>query len=409
MRKIVFLFLLLTLQVGFATAQSFKYQWKLDSVGKSGFHSILITPEISRFLRADFNDLRIVDDTNQNVLHIIKSVGLNWAEQLFTEFPILSNTVTDSFQSVLTISNPTNQSITQLKIFLRNSSVSRPASLSGSNDNKTWYIIDDGLQLNRSFESIQDQYIQELDFPLATYKYFKLVVDNLKNDPINIVKVGSYRSIEYRSVNPYLLNPSPIIKQKDSANESFVEMSWANAQHLDKLSFKIDAPKFYNRNVRIYMPQHKGGLSAGLGDLIGSFTLRSGTSNSIDFPRIKTDKLFCIIDNADNPPLKISEVKAEQVSFVAIAYLEKSKNYSLLLDNDMAGFPNYDLSAFADSIRGQSEIIKPTGDPKLIEVVSEKKDTDSNRWWIWPALGLLILSLGFLTYRLVLDMKKRDS
>jgi hypothetical protein len=409
MRKIGFLLLLLFLQVGFLTAQSFNYRWKLDTISKSGFHRLLITPEISRFLRADFNDLRIVDDSNRNVPHIIKGVGVNWVEQLFKEFPIVSNSVTDSSQSVLTISNPTGQAITQLKIFLRNSSVSRPASLSGSNDNKTWFIIDDQLQLNRSFETIKDQYIQELDFPLANYRYFKLVVDNLNNDPINITKIGSYQNIEYRSINPYLQNPAPSFRQKDSANESFVEISWPIAQHIDKLSLKIGAPKFYNRNVKIYLPNYKGSLSTGLGDLIGSFTLRSGTSNSVDFPRIKTNRLFCIVENADNPPLKIDALVAEQLSFEAITYLEKNENYSLLLDNSMAVFPNYDLSAFTDSIGGLSDFIEVTGNPEMIKPISATPDKDSDRWWIWPALALLVLSLGFLTYRLVLDMKKRDS
>lgn len=409
MKKICQLLVVLLLHASFAEGQSFNYKWKLDSVKQSGFHSIQISPELSRFLRADFNDLRIVDESNRNVPHIMRASGMNWVELLFKEFPVLSNTVTDSFQSVLTISNPTSQPVTELKIFLRNSSVSRPASLSGSNDNKTWYIIDDQLQLNRSFETIKDQNIQELSFPVSNYKYFKLVVDNLDNDPLNILKIGSYQSIEYKSINPYLQNPHPTIKQKDSAKESFVEIVWSSDFHVDKLRFNIDAPKFYNRNVRIYLPKVKDGSLTGFGDPIGFFTVKSGTENSVDFPRIKTDKLYCVIENGDNPPLQIKEVVADQVSFSAIAYLEKDKSYSLLLDDALAIAPNYDLSAFRDSIPLNGELLTVTGSPERMKPISIKHEKDNNRWWIWPALAVLILSLGFLTYRLVQDMKKRDS
>lgn len=409
MKKYSYLLMLFLLQAGLVVAQSFKYKWKLDSVNESGFHNISITPEISGYLRVDFNDLRIIDESNNNVPHIMRAAGIKWSEKLFREFPILSNTVTDSFQSVLTITNPTGQPITQLKVFLRNSSVSRPASLSGSNDNKTWFIIDDKLQLNRSFETLKDQYIQELNFPLSNYRYFKLVVDNFNNDPLNIVKIGSYQNIDYRSVNPYLHNPTATLKQKDSADETFLEMDWPNAIHLDKLNFNILAPKFYSRNLRIYLHKYNESMMMGLSEPLGFFTLRSGTNNTVDFPRIKTDKLYCVIENGDNPPLQIKEVGAEQASFEVIAYLEKNNHYALLLGDSMASSPNYDLSTFKDSIPLQQKFVTVLGNPEMIKHVTSKKEKESNRWWIWPALAVLILSLGFLTYKLVLDMKKRES
>lgn len=409
MKKYSYLLMLFLLQAGLVLAQSFTYKWRLDSVNESGFRSLIISPEISRYLRVDFNDLRIVDESNNNVPHIIRAVGMNWSEQLFKEFPILSSTITDSFQSILIISNAGNQPIAQLKIFLRNSSVSRPASLSGSNDNKTWYIIDDKLQLNRSYETLKDQYIQELNFPPSNYKYFKLVVDNIKNDPLNIVRAGSYLNINYRSFNPYLQNLNPLLKQKDSAGETFLEMNWPNAIHLNKLNFNILAPKFYNRNLRIYLPKYNEGVIMGLGEPMGFFTLRSGTNNTVDFPRIKTDKLYCAIENGDNPPLQIKEVGAEQVSFEVIAYLEKNKYYALLLGDSMASSPNYDLSTFKDSIPLQQKFVTVLGNPEMIKPAVSKKEKDTNRWWIWPALAVLILSLAFLTYKLVLDMKTRDS
>lgn len=392
-----------------ANAQPFQFKWKLDSVRKSGFYDILISPEISSKTKVDFSDLRIVDELGNNTPHLIQPSGKKWLEQLFREFPIVSNTLGDSSQSILILSNPTGQPTTQLKIFLQNSSVSRPVSLSGSKDGKQWYIIDDKLQLNRSYEQYRDQYVQDLDIPLSNYQFFKLVVNNLNNDPVNILKAGSYLNIDYKSINPYISNPQPLFRQTDTAKETIIDLNWPSPVHVDKLSFLIDAPKFFNRQVSIYLINRKADGTIEKGSKVGSFTLRSGRDNSIDFPRIKTSQLLCVIENDDNPPLRVKEISGYQFSFRVVAYLENNHQYSLLMDNPTATSPNYDLSSFKDSIPALREIIQTVGKIEKNDSLPSEKNEETSKWWIWPAIFVLIFSLSFLTYRLVMDMKKRDS
>jgi hypothetical protein len=69
--------------------------------------------------------------------------------------------------------------------------------------------------------------------------------------------------------------------------------------------------------------------------------------------------------------------------------------------------PDYDLVLFSDSIPLNTEWLS-AGPVTAIEtpVVMTKK---INRWWIWPAIILAIAALGYISFSLTRDMRKRES
>ena len=56
----------------FARAQQFNYRSTLDSIASSGFYTITITPELSAHLKTDLSDLRVVNNRDQWIPHIIR-------------------------------------------------------------------------------------------------------------------------------------------------------------------------------------------------------------------------------------------------------------------------------------------------------------------------------------------------
>ncbi len=83
-----------------ATAQQFQYTAMLDTVGKDGFYSIPVSPELSSYIKTDLSDIRIADEKNQWIPHII-----NWSlknidvDNVYYELPVIKKKNTKNSKS----------------------------------------------------------------------------------------------------------------------------------------------------------------------------------------------------------------------------------------------------------------------------------------------------------------------
>jgi hypothetical protein len=71
--RIVFLILFISCIGKILTAQEFKVKASLDAVTSTGFYHIPVQPELTAFIKADFSDLRIMDQDNLQIPFIIKA------------------------------------------------------------------------------------------------------------------------------------------------------------------------------------------------------------------------------------------------------------------------------------------------------------------------------------------------
>lgn len=401
--KIFVLLILCWLSPVFTFAQRFNYTADLDTVHPAGFYSITISPQLSAFIKTDFADIRIADEKGQWVPHILQTGKAELEQTLFTPFPILQNKVTDSGKNLLIIENTKAEGIYNLKLFLKNSAVSRTAMLSGSNNQADWYIIDDKIAIGRSYESVKDEYLQEINFPLAKYRYLKIIIDNAHNDPLLITKAGFYAQPSYKKLTNTLDNPLPYFIQRDSNNYSYIQVRQDNNYQFDKVSLVINGPKFYSRDFEICYPAYGKNNDAEPGVVMGAFKLMSALPAIFELPRIKAPVFFIVIKNADNPPLKIEKVFTQQQSISLVTYLEQDKKYALVLGDPLASFADYDLQIFKDSITSIRSLNYKKVHPIKKNIV---QNTTNNNRWIWPSVIFAGLVLSYLTYRLMGDINK---
>src|SRR3569623_277910 len=149
------LFLLLSaLLCGNLHAQ-FKNKAALQPVVKTGFYAINITPELSSYLKADFSDLRVLDDKDKQVPYIIRSITppVNINSNGYQPLTIVKNELGDSGKTVLVIENQGKQNTGNLVLLIRNASVSRTANLSGSDDGKKWYSVVENISLQKTYDA----------------------------------------------------------------------------------------------------------------------------------------------------------------------------------------------------------------------------------------------------------------
>jgi hypothetical protein len=387
-----------------ALAQRFNYTAELDTVAITGFYAITISPQLSAYIKTDLADIRIADKNKQWVPHILQAGKTVLVEDLFTPLPILQNTVNDSGKNLLVIENTKVEGIYNLKLFLKNAAVSRTAVLSGSNNQVNWFIIDDQIVISRSYETLKDEYLQEINFPLAKYRYLKITIDNMRNDPLLITKAGFYAQPLYKKLTNYQDNPIPVFAQKDSNNYSYIEVRQDNNYQFDKISLSITGSRFYSRDVQICLPDFGKIHTAKPARVLGNFKLMSALPAIFELPRTKTPLFFIVIKNADNPPLKIEKIFTQQQTLSLVTYLEQGKKYNLLLGDSLASFADYDLQIFTDSIT----ILHPLnyGNIHAIKKINEKNTVSAKNRWIWPAIIIAGIMLSFLTYRLTGDINK---
>ena len=391
----------------FSFAQHFKFTATLDSVAVSGFYTISLSPQLSAIAKTDFADIRIADSKKQWVPHILQSSNTSLVEDLFTEFPIIENAVTDSGKNLLIVHNTKAPGIYNLKLFLKNAAVNRLGVLSGSNDQHKWYIIDDAISINKSVETVKDEYLQEINFPLIKYKYLKIIIDNVHHDPLLITKAGFYEKSSAKNIDNYQNNPVTSFTQKDSNNYTYITVKQDDNYQFDKILLSIKKPKYYSRNVEIYLSDRDVNHNIKPGLLLGNFQLTSSALSQFDLSRIKA-KLFLIkIKNGDNPPLIIEKIITQQQTFSLITYLDSDKKYSLFFGDSLASFAEYDLQIFKDSIH----VIHPLKYKNIQPVNSDivmKKGTNEN-WWIWLSIIFGGFILSYCTYKMVGDINKFKS
>lgn len=381
-----------------AAAQNFSVKAKLEAVDKSGFYSINITPQLSSYITGDFRDLRIADNKEKFVAYIVRTTQPVFSARNYITLPVIKNALADSGRSELILQNNDARKISVIALILKNAAVSRTATINGSDDMDHWFTIDEDIYFQKQFVTGSDKYVQTIRFPTSTYKYLKIVIENRKNNPLNIIEAGIYADAEHTATLSYITNPVPAFNQKDSSdNITYLKIRQAASCHFDRIRLFIESPHFYKRNIDIVTSESTT-----------SFELVSGKETPFNVETCNDTSFLIKIYNGDNPALKVDSVFTEQENKQIVTYLEAGKIYYLLMHDSSAINPVYDLKQFKDSI---------SYDIQSLNIVSfEKLNTGKpgtgilvSKNWIWPVIIAMIIILVFFTVRLTKAVNTKDT
>jgi hypothetical protein len=398
MRKIrskwISIFLLLLCST--AGAQTFNYKADLDSVQKSGFYAFNITPELSSMLKTDFRDLRIRDKTGNQVPWLAASNIPMLRPDLLRALDIVQNSTTDSGQSLLIVRNDPKDKIDGFYIRFRNAAVSRTINLSGSHDGTKWYSIIENVSLERRFIQDRDSFLENISFPLSSYTFYRVIIYNGKNDPLDILSVQKRISRDSPTVHALVENPAVSFIRKDSAKTTRIHIANPRRFHISHLGIQVKAPRYFKRQVDILANDF----------LIGNFTIASDSLVSLSLPLLNDSVISIQIYNEDNPPLDISSISTSQDPEQIIAYLDSAKSYHLEMMSADAQPPRYDLVNFKDSI---PENIKQVGVSHIVYIPALRTIPPNDffkKSWLWVILALVLIVLALFTIRLTKEVGK---
>ncbi len=408
MMKTLLLFLIVTFNVAI-TSQALPFEWKadLDSVEKSGFYDIYLPPDLTACLNERFSDIRLYDAQGTEVPYLQKAEVFESHRKTFIEYGIVSKEHLTG-KTVLVLENPEKTRINNINLRIRNADVRKKVLVSGSEDQKDWYLIKDTFYLQSIFSHKETYELKIINFPLSDYRYYKIEISDRESPPIDIQAAGYYdRHTQNGKFSPV---EEPSVTQIDSVPDkrTYVYINFERQQYIDRLVFDLKGPRYYLRQATLYelkkvkIKRRKARIRK---VRIKTMTLQSNEVAIMDLHKLAGKKLLLQIDNHDNPPLTVQKVTGFQLNQYLTAYLEKDQVYSVRFGNPNIVHPVYDLAYFKNKIPERVPMVRIQEKQKIHRIMHQVTAIlSTNKSLIWAAILVVMLLLGFLTLRMVNEM-----
>jgi hypothetical protein len=324
------------------------------------------------------------------------------SQKSFVVFPEITSTPKTDTSTVFIIENKTGLVLDRLWIRLQNTAVKRKVNLLGSDDQSQWFAIQEDIPLQEAVQNSEGTYLQSLSFPASNYRYLKIQVNDKNKNPVKFLQAGIYT--EYASATQSYIAIAPVnVIRADSNKTTFIDVKLNDKYQVNRLHLNISAPRYYKRGVAVYQFVNNGK------ELLSEAELSSDKTPDL-LIAAKTNHLLIEISNGDNQPLSIGEIKAFQSDEYLISYLEAKQSYQFLVGDSLAQAPEYDLKFFADSISGNTPVIKHEAVIKNTDyAVTAKPAGKDYTILIWVAIIVSLGLLLFLTLKMTKEVKKKEN
>ncbi|KAA9339013.1 DUF3999 domain-containing protein [Adhaeribacter soli] len=405
-------FLLFSLR--FALAQGTDFKAKLEPAPATGFYRVQLSAEVLAGMNGNLQAIRIYDWKNREVPYLLEREEPVQTRRYFREYPVVEKSFAGK-KTTLVLRNPDQNAISNISLVIKNTNVVKQADLSGSNDGKTWYALEDNFVLQSVGGTEQTSEVKSLEFPLSDYGFYRLQINDSLSAPLNILAAGYYDFESAEGNYTELENLKITIRDSSEVKRTYIRISAANQILLNRLAFTIDSPAFFFRNATVFEKQNsvdrRGRRQEQLVP-IKTFQLRSDSKNVLDWPDLHAGDLFLKIENADNPPLKIREVKAFVRNVYLVAELKEKRAYELRFGSSYQAAPSYDLQYFRSGIPENLTLVQVRKPEFFSGAAAAEAETESPAFFrdkrlIWVALILVIGFLGYMTFRMLQEVKEK--
>jgi hypothetical protein len=283
----------------------------------------------------------------------------------------------------------------------------------GSDDKKKWYALKERFFLSNINSAIHTTELKIVDFPLSNYRYYRIWINDKKSDPLDIVSAGYYTNTT--SAPEYFRIGNGKVSQADSISrkQSYVRIDLDTVRMIDKVIWKVTGAPFYLRQASLYTERertNKKDKNEKYLDFIASAQLNSADKNELFLPLVSVSNLVLVVENDDNPPVKIEQAELYQLKRYLTAWLKKGNDNVLKFGDGSLAVPVYDLGFFKDSIPQNIVSLQPG---KIIEkekfTEAESTTIFTTKSIIWVAIGGIVVLLGFMSIRLVRETSARKA
>lgn len=390
--------------------QEFTYETPLMQVADTGYYQVVLSPVFLGQAKPNLADVRIYDQGGVEQPYLLRSEQEVSTKSLFREYEITDKAYQQNAISHLIFSNPDKRAIDNVSIEVKNTDVKKRARLSGSDDLENWYVIRDNYLLHAMQSEDETTELKILNFPLSDYAYFKLEINDNWRLPINILKVGYYDTQQVKGATTTF--DCPIVAQQDSLKTSYVSIVFAEPVYMEQLQLMASGADFYSRFTKVKTKRirvDKKNKPYEYFETLGAFELHSNSENKVSFPGAIVSELSIEIDNRDNAPLKVEQVKASFLNRYAVLALNPAASYVIKLGNDQLAKPDYDIARFASQI--------PATSPKIVhgDIVDIRPKEEprapsfwDNKYLVWLVIAVVGFGLAYISFKMIKEMGGKE-
>lgn len=398
-------FILLSVSV-IAQADGYTYKRKLNKVEKEGYYSIPLLPEITAQCKSNINDIRLYNITETDTIevpYIMEWLGEK-RELVTVPFDMINDTYKDKSASYVTLKSTKKQTINQIVLNIENANYDKSVKVEGSNDNKQWFTIAEHLRIVKFNDGENHFEHNVLDFNNSEYSYFRLKLDDVLSERINVTNAYAYESnVTKGNYDTLKINSwKQTENKKEKTSEIIVEMPYNYL--ISYLTVKSKATTDYFRSINVYGTT--GSYHTAKGDVENWYILNTSVLTSIENRNIYCNnevsrKVKIVVYNYDDTPINISEIKVYGEKSRLIANLPTSDNIYLAYGKKDDHEPIYDMEHFKKKIPKELSEIKYGVEQAKITSVAKQSQLIENKKWLWIVMGVVILLIGFFALNML--------
>jgi hypothetical protein len=431
MRALLAAILLLLIQPGADAAfdpTGWAWQRSIELDRASGFLRLPIPPEVFDEAQASLDDLRVVDDDNALVPHVLHWGRVREVQKVeWRPARLLNQAYAPGRYGRVVADFGASMEKNQVKVSISGTNYRRRVLVEGSDDGKSWEVVVQGLWLIDV--SLQDQNfrVDTLKFSPNTFRHLRFTVYNIFDD---------FRPFAFQTVEASVQHPEgekelvqvPLqgmtTTLDDKRNHATVDLD-LGVRNLPVVSLRcaIRTPYFYRayelmgRNAaREQLPRKTEtgsdkverevpwtSISRGVLYRI-KYQTRVEESLEIDGFSAPYRYLKLRILNADNPPVELDGVTVFRRETSLVFRAAPGRRYVLVGGNPKARAASYDL---AEAIEGVDELQAPAvrlGPSRSLEGKKELIPwSERHSGLIWT---VLVVTVGVMVFLIVRNMKR---
>ena len=382
----------------------------IERVEEKGFHRILIAPEVRSASNENFDFLRIYDDEKKEIPYVV-----DFNKDYFFSNRYQSLRISDQKQfkdsvSYYIINVVQNMKYcSELSLKIANTGLTKEYNISGSDDGIHWF----GLVMNSmlyDLNDFQNTYVRKtVSFPNNSYKFLKIEFIDKNSMPIKLLEVGYFIGDEKIEPTTVLeVFKHKIIEDKTN-KKTIIKFSADNLYTVDGIAFNFKNSRFF-RKASVFIKETKSvkKKSEIYRKSVATFNLDSNSANSFKWESFQAKDFEIEIENLDNEPLEIKEIKLLQNQIYLITDLDVSKNYEIVVDSTLSK-PQYDLEKFLPNDLTKLRLIRISNFKKISSYKASKTQQFwQTKWFLWTAIVVAGLIIAYFAFGLLKEVEKKD-
>lgn len=400
-----FLSLFMTLAV---YGQNHSASMNLKNTTSTNFVAVKLPPNFLSYSRNNQKDLRVFSSQNIEIPYWIYTPSI-MSTSLEIE-PIPCQIDQKNLKTEITFSNTPKKIFDHVLLYINNTTEHKKVTISGSNDQKNWFVISKNIDFTFIQEEKNTQRLLSLDFPKSDYGYFKISLNDSSALPYNIVKIGREKYAHSYSIQDTVKTFS--FQDKNISPKKPIEytLHLDRAYNLNGLSFDI-SDTYFSRTAHLFYLKEEiyKRKKKTVRILVSNFELNSERSLKFNIPEIRAKDFILVIDPVDNPPLHISKIRFYSNPNFLIMDASLKDSYKLLIGDSTLSAPNYDIAHLTKLNINSLPIIYSTDlKENLAQELIADKPFYQKKIFMWVCIVLAAIVLLSLSVKMVQDMGKEE-